>query len=121
MLEMAGSALSAWHYPRYTFFLHFDEESLESVVDDAKARERGGYFCKIVRGEIVLVAETEREEVRDVEGEEQKEEEMEGCEYELRELRKKVKINALVGLYVALQLDSYKWYLLPMDEGIALA
>jgi len=36
--------------PRYTFFLHADEESLKSVVDDAKAREVGGYFCMVEGG-----------------------------------------------------------------------
>ncbi|KAB5514887.1 hypothetical protein GE09DRAFT_1161438, partial [Coniochaeta sp. 2T2.1] len=39
---------------RYHFFMHVDEESLESVVDDEKARDSAaGYFCKIVRPSLV--------------------------------------------------------------------
>lgn len=41
--------------PRHTFYLHVDEESLESVVDDAKAREEGGYFATVVFAENVML------------------------------------------------------------------
>ncbi|KAL2126340.1 hypothetical protein VTI74DRAFT_1161 [Chaetomium olivicolor] len=111
--EMQGSAFtSTWHYcPRYTFFLHVDEESLESVVDDAKAREPGGYFCKVVRGDLVLLAEREREEVRDVEDADQEVEEA-----ELWDQRRRVKINDLVSLYATLQRYIDSWYYLLMDD-----
>jgi hypothetical protein len=118
--EMVGTKFSpTMHYsPRYTMFLHVDEESLESVVDDVKARERGGYFCKVVNGEAVmldgnaLLAAKDREEAR-AEGEEVE-------VFELYEFRKWVKIDDLVDLYASLQLYLYGWYNIDMDGDIIL-
>ncbi|KAH6843429.1 hypothetical protein B0I37DRAFT_384422 [Chaetomium sp. MPI-CAGE-AT-0009] len=107
--EMVGTKFSpTWHHsPRYTTFLHVDEDSLESVVDDAKAREEGGYSCKIVNGEAVmlednaLLAAKDRPEIRAVEEVE---------EGELLEFRKRVKIDGLVDVYASLQVDINGWY-----------
>ncbi|KAL2126294.1 hypothetical protein VTI74DRAFT_1234 [Chaetomium olivicolor] len=93
-----------WVYcPRYTFFAHVDEESLESVVDHEKAKEEGGYFCKIVRGDIVLAREREREGIQDAEDDDEEEEEDED---DLLDLKKRVKIDEL-------------WYNIWVNEGIA--
>ncbi|KAK4149974.1 hypothetical protein C8A00DRAFT_18416 [Chaetomidium leptoderma] len=115
--EMVGTKLSPTldRYVRYTTFLHIDEESLESVVDDAKAREEGGYSCKIVNGGAVLLednallAAKDREEVRAVE---------EVDEAELWEFRKRVKINGLVSVYANLDVDLDGWYYLIMDGDV---
>ncbi|KAK4119503.1 hypothetical protein N657DRAFT_650158 [Parathielavia appendiculata] len=64
--EIQGSAYSPlWHpdCPRYNWFVHVDEESLESVVDDVKAKEKDGYFCKVVYADQVLLLEREREKL----------------------------------------------------------
>jgi molybdenum-dependent DNA-binding transcriptional regulator ModE len=98
--------------PRYTFFLHADEESLESVVDDAKAREDGGYFCMVARAKMILAAERERQEEGDEHAEEQEDE-----EEELLDLRKRVKIDKLVLLY-ALVLDTNTWYNIYVEDGV---
>lgn len=88
--------------PRYIFFLHADEENLESVVDDAKARENGGYFCTVTRAKMILAAEQERQE----EGDEQAEEQEQGAEEEeLLDLKKRVQIDKLV-LLRALVIDT---------------
>lgn len=62
--EMQGSILTdTWqNVPRYKFFMHVDEESLESVVDDEKARadSGAGYFCKIVFPSSVMIRENAR-------------------------------------------------------------
>jgi hypothetical protein len=79
-----------------------DEESLESVVDDTKARKLAGYFCKLVREDNValnLATEQERED-------------------ELLDLRKRVKLDELVPLYTTL-LDIDTWYNLWVEDGIA--
>lgn len=119
--EMQGSIFTdTWVYcPRYSFFMHVDEESLESVVDDEKAREESGYFCTIVREDMVLAGEREREaqgnrewEIQDAEDAEDEEDE------ELLDLRKRVKIDALVALYATL-LDIDRWYNIWVDSGIA--
>jgi hypothetical protein len=66
--EMQGSVFAreeSPYWPRYCYALHVDEESLESVVDDTKARKPAGYLCKLVREDNValnLAAEEEREE-----------------------------------------------------------
>ncbi|KAB5575355.1 hypothetical protein GE09DRAFT_1052930 [Coniochaeta sp. 2T2.1] len=101
--------------PRYTIFLHADERSLESVMDDAKAREDGGYFCTVVRAGMALAAERERE--RQEEGDEQAEE-LEDEEEELLDVRKRVKIDKLVLLY-AFVLDTNTWYNIYVEDGVA--
>ena len=64
--ELQGSALTnlARHYaPRYRYFMHVDEESLESVVEEEKARDEfAGYFCRIVFPSSVLIREKARAE-----------------------------------------------------------
>jgi hypothetical protein len=115
--EMQGSVLTdSWHYwPRYTYFIHVDEESLESVVDDAKAREECGYFCKVVRAEMVLMRERDRAAGVYVEEEDLEEWE---ADYEERDYRKRVKIDELVSLYATL-LNIDRWYNIWVDQGIA--
>ncbi|KAK4102847.1 hypothetical protein N658DRAFT_494912 [Parathielavia hyrcaniae] len=62
--------------PRYTWFVHVDEESLESIVDDVKARERDGYFCKVVHAGAVSLLEQDLEKRHAVEGEENNKEQL---------------------------------------------
>jgi hypothetical protein len=64
--EMKGSVFTeTWVYcPRYTYFVYVDEESVESVVNGAKARKEDGYFCTMVREDIVGLREQDREEDR---------------------------------------------------------
>lgn len=115
--EMVGTKFphACDSFPRYTTFLHVDEESLESVVDDAKAREENGYSCKIVRGDVVLLddnaslAAKEREEVRAVE-------EVEDAE--LWDVRKRVRIDCLVMVYASLQNNLNDWYDFIMDGDV---
>ena len=98
-------------------FLHIDEESLESVVDDAKAREEGGYSCKIVYADTVLkednamLAAKDREECRPEEVE----------EADLWDFSKRVKIDGLVGVYASLQLDLYSWYTFITDGDVIVS
>jgi hypothetical protein len=98
--------------PRYTYFLHVDEESLESVVDEEKKLEPRGCFCTVVRGGNVLLWEDEGPETMrlwptfelDDEG--------------LRDHRKRVRVDDLVSLYGVLQDDIDFWYdLYYIDEG----
>jgi hypothetical protein len=113
---------SSWYSPRHDVFLHVDEESLESVVDDAKAREQGGYSCKIVRADVALDDENaelvaqDREEVRAALAAKGVEVEMD----ELLEFRKRVKIDDLVFLYADLQCDLDSWYDSIMDGEIVV-
>ncbi|KAH8912181.1 hypothetical protein BR93DRAFT_922132 [Coniochaeta sp. PMI_546] len=100
--------------PRYTFFLHADEESLESVVDDAKAREDGGYFCKVVRASMALAAEQERQEDG---GEQAEEQSSEDEEEELLDVRKRVKLDKLVPFY-AFVLNTNSWYNILVEDGV---
>ncbi|OIW33190.1 hypothetical protein CONLIGDRAFT_711122 [Coniochaeta ligniaria NRRL 30616] len=100
--------------PRYTFYLHADEESLESVVDDAKAREAGGYFCKAVRADMALAAEQERQEEG---GDPAEELGLEDEEEELVDVRKRVKLDKLVPVYEYV-LDTNSWYHLFMEDGV---
>jgi hypothetical protein len=44
--------------------VYVDEESVESVVNGAKARKEDGYFCTMVREDIVGLREQDREEDR---------------------------------------------------------
>jgi hypothetical protein len=47
--------------PRYHYFVHVDEESLESVVDDEKVTDRApGYFSKIMFPASVMSRENIR-------------------------------------------------------------
>jgi hypothetical protein len=110
--EMQGSVFAGEdselaYWPRYHYFLHVDEESLESVVDDDKAREAAGYFCKLVREANValnLASGERREEDED--------------EDDLLDLRKRVKFDELVPMYATL-LDIDRWYNLQVEDGIA--
>ncbi|KAH8909868.1 hypothetical protein BR93DRAFT_965940 [Coniochaeta sp. PMI_546] len=106
--EMRGSVFpnNTYYAPRYSYFLYVDEESLESVADDEKAREPGGYFCKVVRSRKVQMDEEATNEDR----EEDDEEEDEGDkEHRLRGQRKRVKVDQLVLLYNAL-LNTDTWW-----------
>jgi hypothetical protein len=95
---------------RYWFFLFVDEESLESVVDEGKAKEEGGYVVKVV-------AKGSREE-EGQEGEEGEEElDEDDRERELEDVRKRVKVNMLVEVYARL-LDVNSWYILPVEDGV---
>ncbi|KAK3939341.1 hypothetical protein QBC46DRAFT_388211 [Diplogelasinospora grovesii] len=110
--EMQGSVFTdTWQYaPRYHYFMHVDEESLESVVDDEKARDRAaGYFCKIIYPSSVMG----REEAR-VAGEIPDDQDPLDEQLELLDCIKKVKLGSLVELYVTLlNLDS--WYNIYVD------
>lgn len=132
--------------PRYLYYILMDEESLESVVNDEKARLRDGYFCTIVRSDNVLLREEMREKRRsrkekiaqgqcteDGDKEEEDNEDDDDDDYDddydeddddedddkiMGDLRKRVKVDELVSLYVQLLfLDS--WYTIWVDEGIA--
>lgn len=97
--------------PRYTFYFHADEESLESVVDDAKAREHGGYFCRAVRAGMALAAERERQEEGDEEAEDEEE--------ELFDVRKRVRLDSLVPVYARI-LDTSSWYDVIVEDGVVV-
>lgn len=75
--DMEGSIFTeegvVYRGPRYSFFLFVDEESLESVVDEEKAKEED-------------LDEDDRER-------------------ELEDVRKRVKVNALVGMYAWLRCE----------------
>ena len=114
--DMEGSVFAeegvVYGGPRYRFFLFVDDESLESVVDEGKARERGGYVVKVVaRGS------REGEGQEGEEGEEEEELDEDDRERELEDVRKRVKVDALVQLYTHL-LDVNTWYILPVEDGI---
>jgi hypothetical protein len=109
--ELAGCVYA--DTPRHTFFLHVDEESLESVVgDDARAREegdyfKGGYFCTMVRPDNVVVNGIESPEkgLYLYEGREMEED-------EVWDLSKRVKIDDLVSLYAGFHFSPDIWYCL---------
>ncbi|KAK4101636.1 hypothetical protein N658DRAFT_506826 [Parathielavia hyrcaniae] len=76
----------------------------KSVADDAKAREPTGYFCKLVReSNVALATEAEFDEdgngflerIKRIELDEDEDED------ELRDLRKKVKLDKVVDMYAA--------------------
>ena len=117
--EMVNTKFSpTWNYsPRYSMFLHVDEESLESVVDDAKARGVGGYSCKLVYGDVVLVDDNAllAAKDREVTGKE-----AELIWDELCDFRKRVKIDGLVDLYASLEVSLDSWYDLLMDGDVIL-
>lgn len=125
--EMQGSVLTdTWHYDtRYLFYMHVDEESLESVVGDEKARERSGYFCTMVYEIMVTNFETAREagEIPDDLDEEEllllqrKLDDLD--EDELRDFTKKFKLDDLVDVYAGL-LNPNSWYNSFVDDsGVA--
>ncbi|KAK3312079.1 hypothetical protein B0H66DRAFT_570021 [Apodospora peruviana] len=109
---------------RYNFYLHADEESVESVVDDAKAGRADGYFCTLVRADMALSAEQDRlegvcyPEEGPEEGEEEDEEERKfEEERELLDVRKRVHIDQLIFMYGHV-LDSNRWYNIPVKYGV---
>lgn len=123
--EMQGSVFTdTWVYcPRYIFFIHVDQESLESVADDTKAREAGGYFCTVVQANGILNEERYREarEDRHREGQgatDEDDEDDEDDEEILWDFRKRFKVDNLVQLYAWL-LDIDSWYNILDHKGIA--
>lgn len=91
--------------PRYHNFVHVDEESLESVVDDEKARERIGYFCKVVCPSSVIIRETAR-----LAGEIEADQDPLDEQVELLDCVKKIPLGSLVPLYVDLLASQDTWY-----------
>ncbi|KAK4204964.1 hypothetical protein QBC40DRAFT_216277 [Triangularia verruculosa] len=114
--DMEGSVFAeegvVYRGPRYSFFLFVDDESLESVVDEAKAREEGGYVVK-----IVAKGSREGEWQEGGEGGEEEELDEDDRERKLEDVRKRVKVNTLVQVYACL-LDVNSWYILPMEDGV---
>lgn len=94
--------------------MHVDEMSLESVVDDQKAGELGGNFCRVVNKGSVLLSGEEREASRAMGIEP-----YEPDEEDALDLEKRVRVNDLVSLYAFLQNDTYDWYYIPMHDGTA--
>jgi hypothetical protein len=120
--EMQGSVFAdTWdYYARHHFFIHVDQESLESVVDDEKAKKKDGYFCTVVHKDCVLLDDEvqQAQANRDKEGGEGDEndgddEDDEDDEDDVIDLRKRVSVNKLVSLY-AILLDLDSWYNLPL-------
>jgi hypothetical protein len=105
---------------RYNFFLHVDEESLESVMEGPKKGPEGqerGYFCKLVNSGTVLLAEKAQENEWGVVPAEDKDSEV-GlvAEEDLHEQRKRVRIDRLISVYAMLEEDTESWYDLPRDD-----
>jgi hypothetical protein len=96
--------------PRHNFYLHVDEESLESVVDDVKAREDGGYFATVVSADNVMLQVAEWDGVLCPEAWGLDEEDM---DY----LRKRFRIDDLVGVYATLQVADF-WDILASHNNI---
>jgi hypothetical protein len=97
--------------PRYHYFVHVDEESLESVVDNEKARDRAaGYFCKIVFPASVMIRENTR-----LAGEIPVDQDPLDEQLELLDCTKKVKLWSLVTLYVQLLDNINTWYDIHVD------
>jgi hypothetical protein len=117
--EMEGSKFTAqWHYsPRYSYFLHVDEETLESVVDEEKAGQPGGYFCRVVKPNNVLLQEELREKGEAVCMEWEEDPDEEDVERDLEDQRKRIKANELVELYGLLQDDIDRWYYMGSAEN----
>lgn len=88
--------------PRYMFFAHVDEESLESVVTNTGTSV--GCYCKIVRPDAVFSREEERQ-LEEEEGEDEADDE----DYK-HDLEKRVRIDDLVGLYELLVQNVDSWY-----------
>jgi hypothetical protein len=101
--------------PRYHYHIHVDEESLESVVDDERAREPSGYFATVVRQDSVMIREASR-----VAGEIEDDQDPLDEELELLDSRKRVKLDELVELYARL-LDIDSWYNIYVDLDVGIA
>jgi len=115
--ELAGSVFKPHTAAtaRHTFFIHVDEESLESVTDDAKASEKGGYFATVVRPDNILLNALERNRetgafYSQVDGQELEEDEM-------WDMSKRVRIDDLVHLYADLEVSPDGWYCLIWLDG----
>jgi hypothetical protein len=96
--------------------LHVDEDSPESVVDEEKVLKADGNCLKVVMEDIVLMREEERRQAAQNGEEEEEEEEEDEYEYELLDLRKKVKVDEIVRLYAAL-LSIDRWYNILTEDG----
>jgi hypothetical protein len=111
--EVQGSAfpdVERHNAPRYRYFMHVDEESLESVVDQEKARdEYAGYFCKIVFPSSVLMREFSRA-LGEIEDDQDPLDE----QLELLDSVKKFKLGDLVSLYET-TLNPNMWYYIHVD------
>ncbi|RKU48603.1 hypothetical protein DL546_008714 [Coniochaeta pulveracea] len=99
--------------PRYSYFLHVDQESLESVVDDEKAKTKAGYYCMMVQSGNVLLAEAEAESENEWATEDEDED-----EDAFYDQRKRVHVHELVSWYALLLWDE-NWYHVSVDDGIA--
>jgi len=89
---------------RYRYFVHVDEESLESVVDDEKARdENAGYFCKVVFPDSVMIREQPRAAGEIPDPQDPLDEQL-----ELLDCVKKIRFGHLVSLY-RVTLDPNIW------------
>ncbi|KAK3332584.1 hypothetical protein B0T19DRAFT_416067 [Cercophora scortea] len=105
--------------PRYFFYLHVDEEGLESGLSEEPETVLGTQGClTLVRADVVLLNVTFRDE-----DEEQREEEVvELDEERLLDWRKKVKIHRIIDVYetfIPQGLD--RWYYTPVEHGVCLA
>ncbi|KAK4139973.1 uncharacterized protein C8A04DRAFT_40310 [Dichotomopilus funicola] len=111
--SLFGDGVTGFGGARYDFFLCVDEESLESVVDEGKAKEEGGYTVKI------LMRGADEGRGQNEEGAEEEEEGLDedDRERELQDVRKRVRVDALVKLYAQL-LPANSWYILPVEDGI---
>lgn len=96
--------------PRYHFFVHVDEESLESVVDNEKARERIGYFFKVVNTSSVMIREAARltGEIEPGYGPEDELDDSLDCE-------KKFRLKDFVQLYIDLLRSQDTWFDIYVD------
>lgn len=113
-VEIHGSIFTdVWpNIPRYSFFMYVDEESLESVVDEEKAKDRdAGYFCKIVYPVSVEIREDGR-----LSGEIPDDQDLLDEQRELLDCIKKVNLGSLVSLYALLVPDVYSWYTIWVDS-----
>ncbi|KAJ9133643.1 hypothetical protein NKR19_g8973 [Coniochaeta hoffmannii] len=91
-------------HQRYRYFVHVDEESLESVVDDEKARdENAGYFCKVVFPDSVMIREQPRAAGEIPDPQDPLDEQL-----ELLDCVKKIRFGHLVSLY-RVTLDPNIW------------
>lgn len=114
--EMQGSVFTdTWVYcPRYTFFIHVDQESLESVADDTKAREADGYFCTVIRADGISCSNLDPCAADETD---EKDEDDEDDDDRLEDFVKRFKVNTLVPLYARL-LDIDSWYYILDYKGI---
>ncbi|KAG7289199.1 hypothetical protein NEMBOFW57_005562 [Staphylotrichum longicolle] len=94
--ELAGSVFppNTAATARHTFFIHVDEETLESVADDAKATEKGRYLATVVRPGNILLHALERN--RETGAFYSHEEGRELDEDEMYDMSKRIKINDLL-------------------------